>query len=147
MLNELIGMIIQISFDDSVDPGLVDPGRIEKLVAYTLESENVKWSQVGIVFTGHEHLRSMNRDYLGHDYDTDVLSFLIDKTEAGIEGEVYVDVETADERHTEFGSSLREEIERYVVHGLLHLAGYDDDTSEKKQIMHDLESKVLSAKL
>jgi len=138
---------IQVSFDASVDPIPVDLGRIEKLVAHALTSQNIMWSQIGIVLTGHERLHEMNRDYLGHDFETDVLSFLIETTENGVEGEVYVDIETAAERCEEFACTQKEEIERYVVHGVLHLVGYDDDTPEKKQIMHDLESTVLSAKL
>lgn len=92
-------------------------------------------------------VRRLNRKYLGHDYDTDVLSFEIDRTADGLEGEVYVDVETAAERCSEFGSQEREEIERYTIHGLLHLAGYDDDTAENKDRMHVLENLYLKANL
>jgi len=134
---------IHVSFGESIDADMVDTHRIEMLVRSILETEKVDWSSVGIILTGHEQVHELNRQYLQHDYVTDVLSFLIDESGDGIEGEVYVDVETAAERHVEFSVTLREEIERYIVHGVLHLAGHDDDTKEQKDRMHELESQYL----
>ncbi|GMQ81938.1 MAG: rRNA maturation RNase YbeY [Rhodothermia bacterium] len=134
---------ILISFDFSDDAEFVDLTRLTRLAEHVLETECAAWVRIGIVLTRHDRLRTLNRDFLNHDFNTDVLSFLVEESDAGIEGEVYVDLETAIERHTEFGSTIEEEIDRYVVHGLLHLAGYDDDTPEKKREMYELESRYL----
>lgn len=122
----------------------IDSTRIKILVELILAGEEISWTSIGIILSGHEHTRTLNRTYLNHDFDTDVLSFLVDKSELGIEGEVYVDVETALERHLEFDSTLRDEIERYVAHGTLHLAGHLDETPELKAQMHLLEDTYLS---
>lgn len=134
---------ILISFDFSEDAELVDLPRLIRLAEHVLEAEGTVWTGIGIVLTRHDRLRSLNRDFLKHDLNTDVLSFLLETSDAGIEGEIYVDLETAIERHAEFDSSIEKEIERYVVHGLLHLAGHKDDTPEKKEKMHALESNYL----
>jgi len=134
---------ILISFDFSEDAELVDLPRLIRLAEHVLEAEGTVWTGIGIVLTRHDRLRTLNRDFLKHDLNTDVLSFLLESSDAGIEGEIYVDLETAIERHVEFDSSIEKEIERYVVHGLLHLAGHKDDTPEKKEKMHALESNYL----
>ena len=136
--------VILVSFDFSDDAELVDSTRLTRLAENVLEAERATWAEIGIVLTRHDRLRTLNRDFLNHDFNTDVLSFMVEESDAGIEGEVYVDLETAIERHAEFGSTIEEEIERYVVHGLLHLVGYTDDTPEKKKEMNELESRYLA---
>ncbi len=136
--------VILVSFDFSDDAELVDSTRLTRLAENVLEAERATWAEIGIVLTRHDRLRTLNRDFLNHDFNTDVLSFMVEESDAGIEGEVYVDLETAVERHDEFGSTIEEEIERYVVHGLLHLVGYTDDTPEKKKEMNELESRYLA---
>jgi len=97
---------------------------------------------VGIILAGHEAVLELNKTWLEHDYHTDVLSFLLESDP--IEGEVYVDIETAAERHVEFGTTLTAEIERYIVHGVLHLCGHEDATDEERKQMKALEDQYLS---
>ena len=122
----------------------IDRSRIEHLVRLILDSENVPWSHIGVIFSTHEFVRNLNNTWLGHDHDTDVLSFIIDETDSGLEGEVYVDVETALERYEEFNATLQSELERYVVHGVLHLAGHEDSAGRDKNQMHELEDFYLT---
>ena len=136
---------VLVSFDPPAAQTDVDSSRIRHLVEHILVSEKIVWSQIGIIFTGHDRLRSLHRDFLGNDFNTDVLSFLLEDTDDGIEGEVYVDVETAAERYEEFATTVGGEIERYVAHGILHLAGYLDDSREGKQQMGKLESEYLAS--
>ena len=135
---------ISICVDEPVEMESVDTDRLRRLTEIVLERESVVWSSISIVLAGHETVRNLNRKYLDHDFETDVLSFLIDQTGDGIDAEVYVDVQTAVERHVEFKVSLRQEIERYLIHGLLHLAGYEDDTPRKKRRMQECEDRYLT---
>lgn len=116
---------------------------IENLATGILQGENVAFERVGLVLGDHELVTDLNRRYLDHDWDTDVLSFLL-SDDAPIEGEVYVDVQTAAERCSEFGTSPAQEILRYVAHGVLHLAGYDDGTDDGRAEMRALEDSYLS---
>ncbi len=125
----------------------VDEALLEGLVRHVVAHENGRLRTLTVVLADHETVLELNRAYLDHDYHTDVLSFsLADEDEPGlVDGEVYVDLDTAAERHDEFGSSFEEEACRYVVHGLLHLLGYDDATGEGKSAMHLLEDRYLAA--
>ena len=104
-------------------------------------------------------LRRVNRDFLGHDYDTDVLSFLFEShcvardTYRGtrrrahgraIDGEVLVSGEMAAQRAPRFGWSAREELTLYLVHGLLHLCEYDDQTPRERRVMREREQAILA---
>lgn len=103
-------------------------------------------ASVSIVLADHAQVLQLNRDYLGHDYHTDVLSFDLSAPEGeAVEGEVYVDLDTAAERHREFDTAFETEALRYVAHGVLHLMGYDDATDEGKSIMRAFEDRYLRA--
>lgn len=118
---------------------------LEALIWNVLTGEGAEPVYIGVILTDHETVLDLNRTYLQHDYLTDVLSFDLSESEDAhaIEGEVYVDLDTALERHEEFGVSFEEEVRRYVIHGVLHLLGYDDATPEEKAAMHALEDKYL----
>ncbi|RMF64358.1 MAG: rRNA maturation RNase YbeY, partial [Bacteroidetes bacterium] len=119
--------------------------RLDRLVRRVLDGEGIAWHYVGVILTDHATVLDLNRAYLHHDYLTDVLSFnLSGPDDALLTGEVYVDLDTAAERHAEFGVTFEEEVFRYVVHGLLHLAGYEDATPAEKAAMHALEDRYLA---
>lgn len=101
--------------------------------------------EVTVVLSDHATVREMNVSYLGHDYDTDVLSFWLgaDDGSGPLEGEVYVDLDTAAERHLEFDTSYEREALRYAIHGFLHLCGYDDASPSDKETMHAREDRYL----
>ena len=121
-----------------------DESKLERIVARVIAAEGATAKQVDV---DHKMLLSLNRRYLDHDYITDVLTFdLSDGSDpTQVEGEVYVDLDTAAERHAEFGASYDEEVMRYVIHGILHLLGYDDATTSGKERMHALEDAYLDA--
>jgi len=119
-----------------------DEPRLQRIAETVLAGEGKTVSQLSLVFADHETVLELNREWLDHDWHTDVISFLLE--DDPIEGEVYVDVETAAERHTEFNASMLEEIERYVIHGILHLCGHDDATDEQRNAMRTLEDVYLA---
>lgn len=84
----------------------------------------------------------MNRSFLDHDYHTDVLAFDLSEDE-GVDGEIYVDLDTAAERCEEFGATFDHETARYVLHGLLHLLGYRDKQEEDQVLMKQREDEYL----
>lgn len=123
----------------------IDTEALESLIRRVLAGEGAEAVYVGVILADHETVLDLNRTYLQHDYLTDVLSFDLSESDdvRAVEGEVYVDLDTAFERHEEFGVSFEDEVRRYVVHGLLHLLGHDDATPDEKAAMHALEDKYL----
>lgn len=132
---------ITIEHDDAA---VVDSERLSQLVTDIVAREEKLLGSVNVVCGDHELIRRLNREYLEHDYNTDVLSFSLAEASDAVEGEVYVDIDTAHERHGEFGEPVEREVARYVVHGVLHLCGYDDATEEQASHMHELEDRYLS---
>ncbi len=118
---------------------------LRRLVQVVLDGEQAHLRYLSLVLADHATVRALNRVYLGHDYDTDVLSFPLSEESGVVEGEIYVDLDTAAERHAEFGATFTQEACRYVVHGLLHLLGYDDATPETRARMHQREDHYLQA--
>lgn len=123
----------------------IDVETLELAARRVIEGEQAQVEYLAIILSDHETVLELNRTYLEHDYRTDVLSFDLSESEdpAVIDGEVYVDLDTAMERHAEFGASFEDEVARYTVHGILHLLGYDDATPEAKAAMHALEDRYL----
>ena len=121
----------------------VDLDVLRKLLVHVVREEQLELVEVSLVLTTHSHVHELNRTYLQHDYETDVLSFDLSDDPGAVEGEIYVDLDTALERHEEFGATFEEEAFRYAVHGLLHLAGYDDSTPAARANMRSIEDRYL----
>jgi len=122
----------------------VDPELCRRALLHVFKTEKVKVDQVTLVQSNHEFVRQLNREYLGHDIETDVLSFRYSENDSLIDGEIYVDLDTALQRCDEFGASFEAEVLRYAIHGALHLTGLADDTAESKAAMHALENRHLA---
>lgn len=115
---------------------------LERVIGRMAEdaSQKVGWVNA-IVMTSDEH-KELNNKYLGHDYATDVLTFPFDEGD-NVCGEIYLDSTVVMENATRFEVSLEEEYERMIIHGVLHLLGYDDATDKERAEMKALEDKYL----
>lgn len=120
-----------------------EPELCRRVLRHVLEQQNVAVAELTLILADHETVRQLNRHYLNHDYTTDVLAFGYGEEGAPIDGEIYVDLDTAAERHADFDSDFEHEVLRYAIHGLLHLLGYRDKTAADKQTMHALEERYL----
>ncbi|MBN2637586.1 MAG: rRNA maturation RNase YbeY [Bacteroidales bacterium] len=100
---------------------------------------------VGYVFCEDEYLLSINQQYLQHDTYTDIITFpLMDENSKVLSGEIYISIERIKDNAEKFQVSLRLELARVLVHGILHLCGYDDHTDEEKRQMRSKEDYYLS---
>lgn len=99
--------------------------------------------EIGIRVTTDAAIHQINREYLGHDYPTDVISFPYAASQPHIEGELVVSVDTASERAGDLGWSFEHELLLYVVHGTLHLTGMDDQQPEDRRAMRSAERDVM----
>lgn len=118
---------------------------IAESVERALRGERVLNAQVNVVLVSDEALLEMNRDHLGHDYHTDVITFTLE--EKPLEGEIYISVDRAREQAAEFRVGLYNEVRRLAIHGALHLAGHDDGTDAQRAAMSALEDKYLAAEV
>ena len=112
-------------------------GKIEvrELISLVCSNEQVTCGSVGVIFVDAGHIKKLNARYLEHDYPTDVLSFPLQEPGKSLEGEIYICSEVAKAQARDYKVPFKEEMMRLIVHGMLHLIGYDDgDEKERKQM-------------
>lgn len=115
--------------------------KIKKAVLNALQGEKVETAEITIVFLDDNSIHELNKEYLNHDYPTDVISFCLE--EEPLSGEVYISADTAQIQADEYNVSLTNELMRLSVHGTLHIIGYDDETDEQRKKMSELEDKYI----
>lgn len=133
---------------------LVAEDALRQAVETTLSEEQISSAEVSLVLTDDAEIHRINRDFLDHDYPTDVISFrLNDEPPAAnggpacsshLDGELIISQETAARAAADEGWSLESELVLYVVHGLLHLCGYDDLADPARPIMRRREREILT---
>jgi probable rRNA maturation factor len=136
---------IRIAIADQQEALPVDRARLRDVIRRTLRSEEIHDADISLALLDDPAIHELNRRHLQHDYPTDVLSFLL--SEPGtkpLEGELLVSTDTATTQAAEFGWSPEDELTLYIVHGLLHLCGYDDHAAADLRRMREREREVLS---
>lgn len=105
-------------------------------------SEIKMLGDVSIIFCSDNYILDVNIRYLNHDYFTDIITF--DYCEGNrLSGDLFISVDSVKENSVEFGTDFDEELHRVIVHGLLHLIGYDDHTPEEQKVMRAKEDYYL----
>ncbi len=128
---------------DPVLKGLNDNKSVE-ILTHTLQSEGFKYGNILIVFSNKELLKELNNIFFNINYVTDVIAFRLNEyEEKNIEGEIYICLPVAKDNAEYFDEPYEKEIARLVIHGGLHLLGYDDKTKVEKRKMRSLEDKYL----
>jgi probable rRNA maturation factor len=123
----------------------IDKGRMREIGRAILEGEDVGDYEISLAFVDNVTIHRLNKQYLDHDEPTDVLSFPYSAANAKkLEGELVVGVEIAQEQATERGHDVHAELALYVIHGLLHLCGYDDKSPKAEKEMRERERHYLA---
>jgi len=115
-----------------------------RAVRSVLRREKRKIKSVSVVYTDNARIRRINNRYLGHNYATDVVAFQLESS-PGLEGEIYVNLDKARTQAKTYGVTFIEETKRLLVHGLLHVLGYDDSSRILRFRMTRKEDAVLNA--
>ena len=98
---------------------------------------------VGYIFVNDEKILEVNREYLGHDYYTDVITFDYDEDDI-VSGDIVISLDTVRSNAEQFGKSYEEELYRVIIHGILHLCGINDKGPGEREIMERAENRALS---
>ena len=109
----------------------------------TAESEIYRIGDISIIFCSDSYILDINQKYLHHDYYTDIITF--DYCEGDrLSGDLFISVDSVRENSIEYGTEFKDELNRVIIHGLLHLIGYDDHTNEDIALMRKKENYYLS---
>lgn len=128
-----------------------DYSYLDKVITLAMEQEKVENAVFSIVFVGSDRIQEINRVYRGKDSVTDVISFAFEETqdfvcpEFRFLGEIYICIPRMEEQARDYGHSERRELSFLVVHGILHLLGYDHMKLEEEKIMFSRQEEILNA--
>ena len=107
-----------------------------------IEKHNLSSGAIAIVFVSDDYLLSVNRDFLNHDYYTDVLTFDYSECKT-VNGDILVSIERVKDNAIKYNVEFNHELDRVILHGMLHMLGYDDSSSEGIQVMRKIEDTYL----
>lgn len=113
---------------------------IASLLGHVFRDEGFTDGDVSVAVVDDPEMHELNRRHLDHDYPTDVLSFVFERNPPSIVGEIVVSAETAKRESRQYGWSPQNELVLYLVHGALHLIGYDDKSPADRQEMRQREA-------
>jgi rRNA maturation RNase YbeY len=116
---------------------------LKAFIAQIFLEEGKKAGELSFVFCSDEHLLQINRQFLLHDYYTDIITFDLSGGKDKVDGEIYISIDRVKENADTFRAHFSRELHRVIFHGILHLCGYKDKTSAQKKQMRTLEEKYL----
>jgi rRNA maturation RNase YbeY len=118
--------------------------RCVSIIKNIFKSNNVYLYNINIIFTSDIYVSDLKKEFFSKNQWTDVIAFPInDENDDSIEGEIYISMPTAKENAEKYNQPYAKEIARLVIHGSLHLLGYDDNTKKQKNDMSNLEELFL----
>ncbi len=130
-------------FFEDTDFKLKNKTKIKKWLKLVAESEVFSLGALSVIFCSDNYILDINQRFLQHDYFTDIITFDYSEGEK-ISGDLFISVDSVRENSIEYETEFEEELHRVIVHGVLHLIGYDDHTDEDIRTMRSKENYYLS---
>jgi rRNA maturation RNase YbeY len=130
-------------FFDNVSISLRNRTELKKAIELLFKREKKSLANLNYVFCSDKKLLDINRQYLKHDFYTDIITFDLSEKRGPVTGEIYISVDRIKENAQKLGESLDSELRRVLFHGALHLCGYKDKTKQEKEKMRKKEQLYL----
>jgi rRNA maturation RNase YbeY len=133
----------KVCFFFEVRAALAERTRLKKFIESIFKKENQKLQYVNYIFCSDKRVLDINRQFLKHDYYTDIITFDLSES-AVITAEVYISVDRVRDNAKTLGVSFQQELHRVIFHGALHLCGYGDKTKKEREVMREKENLNLN---
>lgn len=130
-------------FEEDIKYNLKDKAKVKNWIKEVATIYNKKVGELNYIFCSDEYLLEINKNYLNHDYYTDIITFDQSESEEKIEGEIYISIERVTENANTNKALFRDELNRVMIHGVLHLLGFKDKTAAESETMRELEDKMI----
>jgi probable rRNA maturation factor len=124
---------------------LSERSRLKRFITDLLKKEGKQLGSLSYILCSDEYLLNINRDFLQHDYYTDIITFDMSTSPGFVSGDIYISIDRVRDNAAQLGVSIKEEIHRVIFHGALHLCGYKDKSKSDQDIMRKAEDGYLSA--
>jgi len=124
---------------------LENRSKLKKFLESIFKRERKDLGSVNLIFCSDRYLRAINKDYLKHDYYTDIVTFGLSAEGEPLAGEIYISVDRVFENAISFRVAREKELHRVIIHGVLHLCGYSDKTKADKNRMTAMEDRYLAS--
>ncbi|OJW68385.1 MAG: rRNA maturation RNase YbeY [Candidatus Amoebophilus sp. 36-38] len=130
-------------FTEDIEFKLPDPQSTTDWIRKVIRQEGYQLISLNFIFCSDNYLYAKNLEYLHHDTLTDVITFSYAEKPQTIEGEIYMSIERVRDNASRYTSSFWDELYTVMIHGVLHLLGYKDDTLAEKETMREKERACL----
>lgn len=131
-------------FYEGVNFRLADDDNVKNWISLIAKANDREIEELSFIFCSDEYLHSINLQYLNHDTYTDIITFDNGDDESYLAGDIFISVERVEENAGTYQVSFTDEIHRVMIHGVLHLLGFDDTTDAMKKNMREKEAVCLS---
>ena len=121
----------------------IEPQCVKAWIGEVVEKYRKTVGELYYYFCSDEKLLEINRESLGHDFYTDIVTFPLTDCETVLSSEFCISIDRIKENAETFGRSFESELHRVIIHGVLHLIGFDDHTEEDEKEMHEKEEEAL----
>jgi probable rRNA maturation factor len=121
---------------------VIDIGKIEKIIRCIIDDGRKKLGEIDIVITSDNEILEINQKYLQHNYLTDIITFDYN-TKSNVNGDLFISCETVKRNAISYRQNFKKELLRVIIHGVLHLLGYDDKSEKERTYMRSLEDIYL----
>jgi probable rRNA maturation factor len=136
--------MIQVALHNQQSRHPVDRERLAEGVRRVLAGEGIGAATVSLAVVDDATMHQLNRQFLNHDYPTDVLTFPLGEEEGALDGEIVISADYAAREAQRYRWTAQDEMLLYIIHGALHLAGYDDLDPAAQQVMRGRERVYLA---
>ena len=131
-------------FSQSLNIPLKDRKKLKSFLGYILRVEGKSLNLINFIFCTDDELRKLNKDFLKHDYYTDILTFDLSENKKNITADIYISIDRTKENAKIFAVSFSKELHRVMIHGILHLCGYKDKKNSDIKKIRKAEDKYLT---
>jgi rRNA maturation RNase YbeY len=131
-------------FEEDIHFKLKNKTGVKQWIKSTIETEGYNLKELNYIFCSDQYLLQINRQYLDHDTYTDIVTFDNSDKKGIIEGDIFISIDRIRENAIKFNSGEVNELHRVIIHGALHLVGYQDKKPENKKLMTGKEDHYLS---
>ena len=131
-------------FNEQINFNLKKKKSLKSWIKEIVTAHNTKEGELNFIFSTDDYILHINKEYLNHDYYTDIITFDQSEDQGTISGDIYISIDRIKDNAENSGVDFTVELRRVMIHGVLHLIGYSDKSKGQQAIMREKEDACLS---